>query len=55
MCETAKLDQAWEEINALGGTSYASSYDHGIHDTVERALEIIEALGGMDPKQRPQA
>lgn len=48
-----KLDQAWEAINALGGSKmYAVGYDLGICDTVERALEIIEALGGMDPKQR---
>lgn len=48
-----KLDQAWEAINALGGApAQNNSYDQGIVDTVTKALDIIEALGGMDPKQR---
>jgi hypothetical protein len=51
-----KLDQAWEAINALGGADVQdNSYDQGIVDTVKRALDIIEALGGMDPKQRTLA
>lgn len=48
-----KLDQAWSEINALGGSDVQdNSYDQGIVDTVKRALDIIETLGGIDPKQR---
>jgi hypothetical protein len=48
-----KLDQAWQEINALGGRDdQDNSYDQGIVDTVRKALEIIEALGGMDPSER---
>lgn len=48
-----KLDQAWEAINALGGRpEQDSSYDQGIVDTVTKALDIIEGLGGMDPKER---
>lgn len=49
------LDKAWDEINALGGSKDIGGYDLGICDTVEKALEIIEALGGMDPKQRASA
>lgn len=51
-----KLDQAWEAINALGGSSEQNnSYDQGIVDTVDKALAIIEVLGGMDPKRRNAA
>ncbi|MDB5584852.1 MAG: hypothetical protein JWR80_10028 [Bradyrhizobium sp.] len=51
-----KLDQAWDKINTLGGRDVQdNSYDQGIVDTVRKALEIIEALGGMDPKQRQLA
>jgi hypothetical protein len=41
---TAKnLDQVWQEINALGGSSEQNnSYDQGIVDTVAKALEIVE-------------
>lgn len=46
-----KLDQAWEEINALGGTGSTAEELAFIHG-IERALEVIESLGGMDPKQR---
>lgn len=47
------IDQAWNEINALGGSQYQdNSYDQGIVDTVRKALEIVEKLGGMGPKQR---
>lgn len=49
-----KLDQAWDEINALGGSGNSTNlYDDGVCKTVERALDIIERLGGMDPKLRP--
>lgn len=48
-----KLDQAWEEINTLGGREdQTNSYDQGIVDTVGKCLEIIENLGGMNPKLR---
>lgn len=48
------LDQAWEAINTLGGsgsTPEELAYVYGI----ECALDEIEALGGMDPKQRKTA
>jgi hypothetical protein len=47
------LDQAWDRVNTLGGSQWQdNSYDQGTVDTVAKALEIIEALGGMDPKTR---
>ena len=50
------LDKLWDEINVLGGRSEQdSSYDQGIVDTVTKVLEIVEKLGGMDPKQRLRA
>jgi len=49
----AVLDRAWDQINALGGGQCQdNSYDQGIVDTVSKALDIIEELGGMDPKTR---
>lgn len=42
------LDMAWEQINALGGASMTSddtAFNHGI----EKALDVIESLGGKDP------
>lgn len=42
------LDAAWEEINALGGRP-ANEYERGVCDTVSKALEVIERLGGQDP------
>lgn len=47
------LDMSWERINALGG--YAAADDkraNGVNWTVERALEIIESLGGCNPQRR---
>ena len=49
----ATLDLAWDRINALGG--YAAPHDDvgtGFNYAVEKALEIIEELGGMDPGAR---
>jgi hypothetical protein len=53
MTETRKLDQAWAAINALGGTptpgdAESSGFVYGI----DKALEVIEELGGMDPLKR---
>lgn len=45
-----ELSLAWKKINALGGTT--TEYDDfgkGINHAVERALFIIEELGGSDP------
>jgi hypothetical protein len=56
MAEITKLDMAWEAINALGGSSEQNnSYDQGAVDVIAKALEAIEVLGGMDPKQRASA
>lgn len=47
------LDLAWERINALGG--FADPDDkrgNGVNWAVERALNIIEELGGKDPLSR---
>jgi hypothetical protein len=53
MIEIAKLDQAWEAINVLGGSpEQNNSYDQGFVDAIVKALDEIEKLGGMDPKQR---
>lgn len=52
------LDQAWAEMNAEFGSigvatdEYSRGYDCGVSAMVNRALEIIEKLGGMDPLQR---
>ena len=47
------LDQAWHEINALGGiVRYLGGYDQGFCDAIGKALEIIEKLGGDDPLKR---
>lgn len=44
------LNEAWAEINALGGRDgQKNPYDQGIVDTVAKALDIIEKLGGVDP------
>lgn len=49
----AKLDQAWAEINALGGViDRTVPYDVGYDSAIGKALEIIEKLGGMDPAER---
>ena len=46
----ANLDQAWEEINALGGViDRAVPHDVGYDSAIGDALEIIEKLGGVDP------
>jgi hypothetical protein len=46
-----KLDRAWEAINALGGSG-STPEELAFVYAIERALDEIEALGGMDPKQR---
>lgn len=49
------MDIAWERINALGG--YVAPGDRrgeGVNWTVERALNIIEELGGTDPLRRSE-
>lgn len=44
------LDQAWDKINALGGSDMQNnSYDQGWVDAVARALEVIEEFGGSNP------
>lgn len=44
------LDQAWERINALGGSiRVPNDYEQGYVHAVEQALLIIEELGGSDP------
>jgi hypothetical protein len=44
------LDQAWERINALGGTTKEyDDFGRGINHAVDQALAIIEELGGSDP------
>lgn len=59
MDEFELLDQAWEQINALGGTCTAAEADvreharhEGYSDALTEALQIIENMGGMDPCQR---
>ena len=49
----SKLDQAWAEINALGGDlGKPDSYTDGFAHAISMALAIIEKLGGMDPQKR---
>jgi hypothetical protein len=49
------LDNAWDRINALGGTSSArDDWSAGYNSGVDAALLIIEELGGMDPLIRKQ-
>jgi hypothetical protein len=44
------LNEAWAEINALGGyAEEGDKFGEGVNYTVERALFIIEKLGGRDP------
>lgn len=48
-----RLDLAWERINALGG--YVAPDDVAwiaVRNTITKALDIIEALGGRDPATR---
>lgn len=47
------LDAAWERISALGGrTTPDDKRGQGVNWAVERALAIIEDLGGLGPKHR---
>lgn len=48
------LDQAWEEIHALGGHAFDEE-GHIVNMTVLDALRIIEKLGGRDPLQKEPA
>lgn len=48
-----KLDLAWEAINALGG--YVAPGDlegAAFSKAIDKALEVIEELGGKDPAQQ---
>lgn len=45
----SELDEAWERINALGGTGARNDFDSGVIHAVGQALLIIEELGGKDP------
>lgn len=50
MTAITPLDLAWERINALGG--YVAPHDRvgkAANDAIDRALKIIEELGGSDP------
>ena len=47
------LDQAWHEINSLGGTFEEEDLAaKGYWEAIDACLTIIEKLGGMDPLQR---
>lgn len=46
--EITKLDEAWERVNALGGTAHSEA-DRIAGQTIDRVLRIIEELGGEDP------
>lgn len=51
---SSPIDAAWERINALGGTG-STSEDLAFIYGVDRALSVIEELGGMDPLRRQGA
>lgn len=46
-----RLDQAWEQINALGGAETCPE-DANWNDAINAALDVIERLGGRDPLQK---
>jgi hypothetical protein len=47
------LDQAWADINALGGPGRPSDpYDLGYAEALDAALEAVERQGGMSPDRR---
>ena len=47
------LDQAWHEINSLGGTFLEQDLvAKGYCEAISACLAAIEKLGGMDPLQR---
>ena len=47
------LDQAWHEINSLGGTFLEQDLvAKGYCEAISACLVVIEKLGGMDPLQR---
>ena len=48
----AKLDKAWAEINAQGGNDDNTAIMIGFLNATDKALKIIERLGGMDPAKR---
>lgn len=47
----APLDLAWEQINALGGVP-TNPAEEAVCDTINKALDIIEKLGGSDPASK---
>ena len=51
MPDTNLLDQAWENINSLGGAP-TDEYERGFNDAIGEALEVIEKMGGMNPDIR---
>lgn len=51
---TQLLDAAYEKINALGGTG-ATPEELAFVEAIGKSLEVIEELGGMDPKFRALA
>ena len=49
----AKLDQAWAEIDVLGGDlGKPDSYTDGFAHAISMALAIIEKLGGLGRKEK---
>lgn len=50
------LNQAWKQINALGGyVAPDDAHGQGYSKAINDALAIIEALGGRNPERLPNA
>lgn len=51
--DMGELDRLWGQVIALGGSAEdGDEYGRGINETVGVVLDMIEKLGGMDPRKR---